>query len=107
MQKQNIVPTELLFVREFVELSTQLEQRFFVVQNKAFGVSGTSFPSMLKPALAALKSRWFYTMDVAHTQTDQPITTEVGDGQVSDTKEWGVAGLYSKVISQLPELATT
>lgn len=106
LEKHEIKPQELLFVREFVELSNQLEQRFFVVRNKAFGAEAALFPQNLKPVLEALKSRWFYTVDVAYTQAGQPIVIEVGDGQVSDIKEWSVADLYSKAIAQLSELAT-
>lgn len=106
LQKQDLAAQELLFVREFVELSTQAEQRFFVVRNEAFGAAETRFPEMLKLALEALNSRWLYTIDVAYTQTGQPIIIEVGDGQVSDSKEWSVAELYGSVISRLSELVT-
>ncbi len=107
LQKHCVVPQDSLFVREFVELSTRPEQRFFVVRNDAFGAEEASFPETLKPALETLKNRWFYTVDVAYTQTSQPVIIEVGDGQVSDTKEWSVATLYSKVISRLAEVAFT
>ena len=106
LEKHDIAPQDSLFVREFVALSSKPEQRFFVVRNEAFGAAGTQFPEMLKPALEALKSRWFYTVDVAYTQTGQPVIIEVGDGQVSDIKEWRVAELYSSVIFRLSELAT-
>ncbi|WP_210521472.1 ATP-grasp domain-containing protein [Hymenobacter terricola] len=105
-QKHEVAPPDLLFVREFVGLSSQAEQRFFVVRNEAFGAAETPFPEVLRPALEALKSRWFYTVDIAYTQTGQPIIIEVGDGQVSDIKEWSVAELYGRVISRLSELAT-
>ena len=105
LQKHEVKPQDLLFVREFVELSDQPEQRFFVVRNEAFGAGQASFPETLKPALEALKNRWFYTVDVAYTKTDQPIIIEVGDGQVSDIKEWSVAELYGKAINRLAELA--
>lgn len=105
LQKHDVAPQELLFVREFVGLSNQPEQRFFVVRDEAFGAVETPFPEVLKPALKVLKSRWFYTVDVAYTQTGQPIIIEVGDGQVSDSKEWSVAELYSKAIARLAELA--
>ena len=106
LEKHDIAPQDSLFVREFVGLSSKPEQRFFVVRNEAFGAAEAQFPEMLKPALEALKSRWFYTVDVAYTQTGQPVIIEVGDGQVSDVKEWSVAELYSSVIFRLSELAT-
>lgn len=107
LQKHEVEATDLLFVREFVKLSSRPEQRFFVVRDEAFGAGEIVFPEALQPALEALKSRWFYTVDVAYTLADQPIIIEVGDGQVSDIKEWSVGELYSKVISRLAELATT
>ena len=107
LQKHEVEATDLLFVREFVELSSRPEQRFFVVRDEAFGAGETVFPEALQPALEALKSRWFYTVDVAYTLADQPIIIEVGDGQVSDTKEWRAVELYSKAVSRLAELAAS
>ena len=99
---QHSVPAdEKLFVREFVPLSTQPEQRFFAVRDQAFGATDQPFPDLLKPALSALQSRWFYTVDVAHTPQGQPIIIEVGDGQVSDTKEWSATELYDVVLPKL------
>ena len=106
LQNHNVLPQELLFVREFVELSNQLEQRFFVVRGDAFGAGEAVLPEALKPALKTLQNRWFYTVDVAYTQAGNPIIIEIGDGQVSDTKEWSVEELYRKAISQLAALAS-
>jgi hypothetical protein len=94
---------EELFVREFVELSDRPEERFFVVRNQAFGAGGATFPPTLLPALAALQSRWFYTVDVAYRADGKPLIIEVGDGQVSDTKEWTVTQLYQTAIHCLAE----
>ena len=105
VQRHDVAPQDLLFVREFVELSTAPEQRFFVVRNEVFGAGEASFPEVLKPALAALRNRWFYTVDVAYTKAGLPIIIEIGDGQVSDIKEWSVEELYQKVISRLSVLA--
>ncbi len=106
LQKHEVKPQELLFVREFVELLNQPEQRFFVVRNEVFGAADSPFPKPLVPALEALGNRWFYTVDVAYTQMGQPVIIEVGDGQVSDSKEWTLAELYSKAIAPLAELTT-
>ena len=107
LQKHGVAPENLLLVREFVELSNQPEQRFFVVRSEAFAAIGTPFPETLKRALEALAYRWFYTVDVAYTKIGQPLIIEVGDGQVSDTKEWNVTDLYSNVISRLAQVAAT
>ena len=60
---------------------------------------------MLQPVLAQLQDRWFYTLDVAYTASGIPLLIEVGDGQVSDTKEWSVAELYQTVLQRVAEQA--
>lgn len=101
LHQHNVTADERLFVREFVPLSTEPEQRFFAVRTEAVGAGGQPFPDSLRPALRALQSRWFYTVDVAHTRSGQPVIIEVGDGQVSDTKEWSAAELYGVVLPKL------
>jgi hypothetical protein len=101
LRKHQIAPDELLFIREFVELAPPPEERFFAIQGVAYGAKAQSFPPDLLPALAQLQSRWLYTLDLAYTKGGRPIIIEVGDGQVSDTKEWQVADLYQTVIRQL------
>lgn len=100
-QEHGVGPEELLLVREYVDLSDEPEQRFFAVRGDVFGAAGQVFPAALRPAIHALQARWFYTVDVAFTRTGQPIIVEVGDGQVSDTKEWPVAELYRTVLSRV------
>jgi|GEM_PF-1811445 len=104
LSQQAIEPTELLFVREYLDLAVVPEQRFFVVRGEAFGASGQVFPAELQPALAALEPRWFCTVDVAYDNAGQPWIIEVGDGQVSDTKEWTVAALYQSAVARLAAL---
>lgn len=106
LDEHTVASGEELFVRGFVELSAQSEQRFFVVREKAFGANGGEFPKELAPALAALQSRWFYTVDVALQANGKPTIVEVGDGQVSDTKEWKVADLYETAIAYLAETSS-
>ncbi|MBD2766654.1 ATP-grasp domain-containing protein [Hymenobacter sp. BT664] len=104
VKKHAIDPDDYLFARELIKLSDQPEQRFFAVHNRAFGTARQPFPAALVPALTALQSRCFYTVDVAYTRAGQPIIIEVGDGQVSDTKEWDVAELYETAINYLAEI---
>jgi hypothetical protein len=106
LRKHRIAADELLFIREYVELSTQAEERFFAVQGVAYGTNGCVFPPELSSALARLQARWFYTLDVSFTKQGRPLIIEVGDGQVSDTKEWQVADLYQLVLCQLAAQAT-
>ncbi|WP_046242917.1 ATP-grasp domain-containing protein [Hymenobacter terrenus] len=99
LKKHAVDSAEALFVREFVKLSAAPEQRFFAVRGRVYGASGQPFPAELAPVLLALQSRWFYTIDVAYDLHGKPIIIEVGDGQVSDTKEWTVSALYENVVN--------
>jgi hypothetical protein len=92
---------EPLFVRDFVALKPASERRFFVVRGRAFGADGATLPSSLQGALVALQPRLFYSFDVAETLAGQPVLVEVGDGQVSDLKEWTVAEFGSLVLQAL------
>ena len=103
VRKHAIDPDDALFVREFVKLSMQPEQRFFAVRRRIFGADGQPLPPELAAVLPALQSRWFYTIDVAFDCNGKPLVIEVGDGQVSDTKEWTVAELYGTAIKYLSE----
>lgn len=92
-----------LFVRDFVELKPASERRFFVVRGQTFGAGGAVLPESLQVAIAALQPRLFYSFDVAETLAGQPVLVEVGDGQVSDLKEWTVADFGSCVLRALAE----
>ena len=92
-----------LFVRDFVELKHTSERRFFVVHGQAYGVGEAVLPASLQAAVAALKPRLFYSFDVAETLAGQPVLVEVGDGQVSDLKEWTVAEFGNRVLRALAE----
>lgn len=90
-----------LFVRDFVELKPASERRFFVVRGQALGAGGATLPVSFQGALVALRPRLFYSFDVAETLAGQAVLVEVGDGQVSDLKEWTVAKFGSRVLQAL------
>ena len=92
-----------LFVRDFAELKPDSERRFFVVRGRAYGAGGATLPAALLPVLAALAARLFYSLDVAETLAGELMLVEVGDGQVSDLKEWSVADLGNRVLRALAE----
>ncbi len=102
-QRQELPAGTPLFVRDFVELKPYSERRFFMVRGQAYGVGGALLPASLQTAVAALRPRLFYSFDVAETLTGQPVLVEVGDGQVSDLKEWSVAEFGSRVLRALAE----
>lgn len=100
-QQQELPAGTPLFVRDYVELRPGSERRFFVVRGRALGADGAKLPASLQPALTALRPRLFYSFDVAETTTGRPVLVEIGDGQVSDLKEWSVAEFGSRVLAVL------
>ena len=92
-----------LFVRDYTELKPASERRFLVVRGQAFGAGGAVLPVSLQAGVAALRPRLFYSFDVAETLTGQPMLVEVGDGQVSDLKEWPVTEFGQLVLQALAE----
>jgi hypothetical protein len=100
-QQQELPASTTLFVRDYVDLKPASERRFFVVRGQVLGAAGAVLPEALLAAVAALQPRLFYSLDVAETLTGQPVLVEVGDGQVSDLKEWSVAEFGSRVLRTL------
>ena len=100
-QQQELPASTPLFVRDFIELQPGSERRFFVVRGQALGAGGTELPAALQPVVVALSGRLFYSLDVAESLAGQPVLVEVGDGQVSDLKEWSVTEFCSRVLLAL------
>jgi len=103
-QRQELPAGTLLFVRDFADLKPAAEYRFFVVRGQALGAGNRELPASLQEAVALLQPRLFYSFDVAETLDGQPVLVEVGDGQVSDLKEWPVAEFGSHVLKALAEV---
>lgn len=100
-QQQELPAGTPLFVRDFEVLRPGSERRFFVVRGQALGAGGAELPAVLLPVLVALQPRQFYSLDVAETITGQVRLVEVGDGQVSDLKEWTVAEFGHQILRAL------
>jgi hypothetical protein len=100
-QQHELPAGEPLFVRDFIELKPASERRFFVVRGQVFGAGGAGLPQPLLEAVAALQPRLFCSFDVAETLAGQFVLVEVGDGQVSDLKEWPVAEFGHRVLRAL------
>ncbi|AHJ99837.1 ATP-grasp domain-containing protein [Hymenobacter swuensis] len=100
-RRHELLPEELLFVRQHAALLPDSERRFFVVAGEAYGANGTMLPPSLQPAVEALQPRLFYSLDVVLTQAGTPVIVEVGDGQVSDLKEWMLPDFGSTVLRAL------
>ena len=102
-QRQELTTGTPLFVRDFANLKPDSERRFFVVRGQAVGAESASLPTALQDAIDSLRPRLFYSFDVAETLAGQLVLVEVGDGQVSDLKEWTVAEFGSRVLKALAE----
>lgn len=100
-RQHELLPEELLFVRQHAALLPDSERRFFVVAGEVYGADGNRLPASLQPALAVLQPRLFYSLDVALTTAGTPVIVEVGDGQVSDLKEWALPDFSSTVLRAL------
>jgi hypothetical protein len=99
--KHELTDDEVLFVRQFAELKPDSEQRFFVVAGAAYGACGAKLPQELLPVISHLAAQSFYSLDVARTIAGAFIVVEVGDGQVSDLKEWPLSDFGDTVLRAL------
>lgn len=104
VRKHELLTTETLFVRNFTELLPDSERRFFVVAGVAYGALEAPLPAELQPVLARLAPRKFYSLDVVLTAAGRSVVVEVGDGQVSDLKEWSLANFGQTVLRALAAL---
>lgn len=75
-----------LCVREYEELLTDTEERYFVWQGRAYGREG-AVPDMVQDVAKRIDSA-FFTIDVAQRRDGLLRLIEIGDGQVSDRKQW-------------------
>lgn len=71
-------------VEDYVENS---EQRYFVVNQKAYGPTSADVPSIVHQVAERIKAP-FYSVDIVQTAQGEWRVVELGDGQVSDRKTW-------------------
>jgi hypothetical protein len=73
-------------VRQFEELSSESEERYFVFKQKAFARDGM-IPEIVERIAARIDSP-FFSVDIVLAADGVPRLIELGDGQVSDRKKW-------------------
>jgi hypothetical protein len=78
-------------VRRFEALLPETEERYFVFAGQAYGRAGT-VPPMVQ-LLAARVPSPFFTADVVSSKDGTLRLIELGDGQVSDRKQWSATRL--------------
>lgn len=62
------------------------EQRYFIVHETAYGIGG-DVPAIVHKVAEMVKAP-FFSVDIAQTVQGDWRVVELGDGQVSDKKQW-------------------
>ncbi|MDU8350861.1 ATP-grasp domain-containing protein [Pseudomonas syringae pv. actinidiae] len=78
-------------LREVEDFDPETEQRFFVLNGNAFGSDG-HVPEIVRDVASRIQCP-FFSVDIVLNRSGEPRLIEVGDGQVSDSKEWSVESL--------------
>lgn len=73
-------------LRKVEQYEPRSEQRYFVMNDKSYGPAGI-VPEIVK-TVASRVSAPFYSVDIATTVEGTLQVVELGDGQVSDKKNW-------------------
>lgn len=80
-----------IIIRDFIDLVTNSEIRFFVVNNSIFSpVEDLNMHQIVEQVVQCLQPMklQFYSVDIATTKQGKHILIEIGDGQVSDSVGW-------------------
>lgn len=73
-------------IRKFEQLRADSEERYFVLRGQAFGRDGT-VPALVQQIAGRIDSP-FFSVDVVASCEGELRLIELGDGQVSDRKQW-------------------
>jgi len=73
-------------IRKFEELLPETEERYFVLQGKAFARCG-DVPALVNEIAGRISSP-FFSVDTVFAASGELRLIELGDGQVSDRKQW-------------------
>lgn len=71
---------------EFEPLKPETEERYFVLDGRAFGRNG-EVPALVHEVARRVPCP-FFSVDLVASQTGALRLVELGDGQVSDRKQW-------------------
>jgi hypothetical protein len=75
-------------IRQFEQLEPDTEERYFVFRGKPYGRNG-AVPEIVQSVAPRIDSP-FFSVDVVLSSDGSPRLIELGDGQVSDRKQWPV-----------------
>lgn len=82
-------------LRKVVNLNEKLENRYFVINGNVLS-NDENIPEIAL-LVAKIHNAPFYTIDIGKTVDNEDILIEIGDGQVSDLKQWDAYKLYSGI----------
>tara|TARA_R110002110_G_scaffold209215_1_gene421607 strand:+ start:14890 stop:15681 length:792 start_codon:yes stop_codon:yes gene_type:complete len=76
-------------VRRVEQIAPESERRYFVLNGVPFGSEGCNakIPDIVSECASRLVSK-FYAVDIVKNKSGVDMVIEIGDGQVSDLKEW-------------------
>lgn len=80
-------------VREFEDLVPETEERYFVFRGKAYA-RDSIIPDLVHEIAEKIKSP-FFSVDIVLNRDGNPRLIELGDGQVSDRKNWPASSFIS------------
>lgn len=83
-----------LCVRRVEPFITESEQRYFVLDGKAFSADRRAAPDLVEQAASRIPSP-FFSVDVVRRVDGVLRVVEVGDGQVSDLVGWSAASFVA------------
>lgn len=80
-------------VRKFEKIVKGTEERYFVFNGIPYSIDG-GWPVVVYAVAKRIKSP-FYSVDIAKTEAGNMVVIELGDGQVSDLKNWSAKEFMS------------
>jgi ATP-grasp domain, R2K clade family 3 len=88
-------------IRRREEYLADSERRYFVARGQAFSSDATPVPAIVQSCASRVASP-FFSVDVARRLDGELRIIEIGDGQVSDRKEWS-APRFVEVLTRLSQ----
>ena len=82
-------------LRKVINLNEDCENRYFVFNGNI--LSNDEYIPELVFSIAKIHNAPFYTIDIGKTVENEDILIEIGDGQVSDLKNWNIDNFYSQM----------
>lgn len=86
-------------IRELEDLLPETEQRYFVYKGTAYSHDGSAIPAIVSEVASRVKSP-FYSADIILNRVGQHRLVELGDGQVSDRKQWSADPFIKMLATQ-------